>query len=174
MTELKTRFGTDLDAESIAALVNAAFKVERFFIDGDRISPEKVREMMRRGKFMLAEDRGAMTACVYVEIREQRGYFGLLAVDPARQGEGFGRKMVAEAEDCARAAGCEFIDLRIVNIRAELPPFYRRLGYVETGTEPFAADASPTQPCHFIKMSKPLGTARAAQNSGIATQSRGE
>jgi hypothetical protein len=32
MTELTTRFGTDLDAESIAALVNAAFKVERFFI----------------------------------------------------------------------------------------------------------------------------------------------
>ena len=104
MNELNTRFGTDLDAESIAALVNAAFKVERFFIDGDRISPKEVREMMRRGKFMLAEDRGAMTACVYLEIREQRGYFGLLAVDPARQGEGFGRKMIAKAEECARAA----------------------------------------------------------------------
>ncbi len=165
MTELKTRFGTDLDAEAIAALVNAAFKVERFFIDGDRIAPEKVREMMRRGKFMLAEDGGAMTACVYVEIREQRSYFGLLAVDPARQGEALGRKMVAEAENYARGAGCEFMDLRIVNIRAELPPFYRRLGYVETGTEPFAADARPTQPCHFIKMSKPLETARGAENA---------
>src|SRR6266481_2974510 len=113
MTELKTRFGTDLDAEAIAALVNAAFKVERFFIDGDRIVPEQVREMMRRGKFMLAKDGGAMIACIYVELRGQRGYFGLLAVDPARQGEGFGRKMVAEVEDCARAAGCEFMDLRI-------------------------------------------------------------
>jgi len=100
-----------------------------------------------------------------VELRGQRGYFGLLAVDPARQGEGFGRKMVAEVEDCARAAGCEFMDLRIVNIRAELPPFYRRLGYVETGTEPFAADARPTQPCHFVKMSKPLGIARSAEGS---------
>jgi GNAT superfamily N-acetyltransferase len=165
MTELKTRFGTDLDAETIAALVNAAFKVERFFIDGDRISPEKVREMMRRGKFMLAEDGGAMTACVYVEIREQRGYFGLLAVAPARQGEGLGRKMVAEAENYARDAGCEFMDLRIVNIRAELPPFYRRLGYVETGTEPFAADARPTQPCHFVKMSKALRVVRAVESS---------
>ena len=165
MTELKTRFGIDLDAEAIAALVNAAFKVERFFINGDRIAPEQVREMMRRGKFMLAKDGGAMIACIYVELRGQRGYFGLLAVDPARQGEGFGRKMVAEVEDCARAAGCEFMDLRIVNIRAELPPFYRRLGYVETGTEPFAADARPTQPCHFVKMSKPLGIARSAEGS---------
>ena len=88
MTELKTRFATEADAEAISALVNAAFKVERFFIDGDRIAPEKVREMMRRGKFMLAEDGGAMIACVYVELRGQRAYFGLLAVDPARQGEG--------------------------------------------------------------------------------------
>jgi hypothetical protein len=81
--------------------------------------------------------------------------------------------MVEEAESYARAAGCEFMDLRIVNLRTELPPFYRRLGYVETGTEPFVADAKPSQPCHFIKMSKPLGAARAMQNSGTATQSRG-
>ena len=102
MTELKTRFATEADAEAISALVNAAFKVERFFIDGDRIAPEKVREMMRRGKFMLAEDGGAMIACVYVELRGQRAYFGLLAVDPSRQGQGLGRKMVEEAEDYAR------------------------------------------------------------------------
>jgi hypothetical protein len=30
MIELKTRFATDADAEAISALVNAAFKVERF------------------------------------------------------------------------------------------------------------------------------------------------
>ncbi|MFY9728975.1 MAG: GNAT family N-acetyltransferase [Candidatus Acidiferrales bacterium] len=165
MTGLKTRFAADADAEAISTLVNAAFKVERFFIDGDRIVPEKVREMIRRGKFMLAEDGGAMVACVYVELRGQRAYFGLLGVDPSRQCQGLGRKMVEEAEDYARAAGCEFMDLRIVNLRTELPPFYRRLGYVETGTEPFAADAAPSQPCHFIKMSKPLGTARAAENT---------
>jgi predicted N-acetyltransferase YhbS len=165
MMKLKTRLTTEADAEAISVLVNTAFKVERFFTDGDRISPEKVREMMRRGKFMLAEDDGAMIACVYVELRGQRAYFGLLGVGPSRQGQGLGRKMVEEAEDYARAAGCEFMDLRIVNLRSELPPFYRRLGYVETGTEPFAADAEPSLPCHFIKMSKPLGTARAADRS---------
>ena len=161
-TSTITRFATDADAEALSALVNAAFKVERFFIDRDRIDPGKVCEMLRNGRFLLAEDNGALIACVYVELREQRAYFGLLGVDPSRQGEGLGRKMVEEAEDYARAACCEFMDLRIVNLRTELPPFYRRLGYVETGTEPFAADAEPSQPCHFIKMSKPLGSARAA------------
>ena len=165
MTELKTRFAAEADAEAISALVNAAFEVERFFIDRDRIYPGKVREMLRTGKYLLAEDNGALIACVYVELRRQRAYFGLLGVDPSRQGQGLGRKMVEEAEDYARSSGCEFIDLRIVNLRAELPPFYQRLGYVETGTEPFAADAEPSQPCHFINMSKPLGTARAAENT---------
>jgi predicted N-acetyltransferase YhbS len=159
MTELKTRFATDADTDAIAALVNAAFKVERFFIDRDRIDPGKVREMLGTGKYLLADDNGALIACVYVELRGERAYFGLLGVDPSRQGEGLGRKMVEQAEDYARAACCEFMDLRIVT---ELPPFYRRLGYVETGTEPFAADAEPSQPCHFIKMSKPLASARAA------------
>jgi predicted N-acetyltransferase YhbS len=173
MTELTTRFAADADAQAIAALVNAAFKVQRFFIDRDRINPDQVRDMLRTGKYLLAEDGGRMIACVYVEIRGPRGYFGLLAVDPARQGEGLGRKMVAEPEDYARAAGWEFMDLRIVNLRTELPPFYRRLGYEETGTEPFAADAKPSQPCHFIKMSKPLRPARATQNSGTTAQSRG-
>jgi predicted N-acetyltransferase YhbS len=162
MTQLKTRFATDGDVAAISALVNAAFKVERFFIDGDRINPGKVREMLRTGKYLLAEDNDKLIACVYVELRGERGYFGLLAVDPSRQGEGLGRKMVAEAEDHARAAGCAFMDLLIVNLRAELPPFYRRLGYVETGTEPFPADAKPSQPCHFVKMSKPLRTAARA------------
>ena len=150
------RIATGTDVESITNLVNAAFQVERFFIDGDRINIAKVRKMMGTGAFLLAEREDALLACVYVEIRGERAYFGLLAVDPVRQGKGLGRKMMVEAERFARAAGCLFGDLRIVSIRAELPPFYRGLGYVETGTEPFAADAEPNQPCHFVVMSKKL------------------
>ena len=48
------------------------------------------------------------------------------------------------------------MDLQIVNLRTELPPFYRRLGYAESGEMPFAAEAKPKLPCHFIRMSKPL------------------
>jgi GNAT superfamily N-acetyltransferase len=154
--QMKMRIASDADAVSVTTLVNAAFQVERFFIDCDRINAAKVRAMMGTGTFLLAEGDGAPMACVYVEIRGDRGYFGLLAVDPARQREGLGRRMMIEAEEYARSRGCAFADLRIVNIRAELPPFYRGLGYAETGTEPFAADAEPMQACHFIVMSKGL------------------
>jgi len=153
---METRTAQLEDAENIARLVNAAFRPERFFIDADRTNPEKIRTLMPKGKFLLSEEAGALVGCVYVELRDQRGYFGLLAVDPMLQRSGFGSRLVAAAEEHCRAAGCRFMDLTIVNLRAELPAFYQRLGYVESGTLPFPADQHPNQACHLVRMSKAL------------------
>jgi hypothetical protein len=60
------------------------------------------------------------------------------------------------AEDHCAKAGSRFMDLRIVNVRQELPAFYHRRGYIETGTEPFTPGLNPKLPCHFVKMSKAL------------------
>lgn len=145
------------DAETVARLVNLAFRPERFFIDGDRTNPEKVRTLLQRGRFLLAEDAGALIGCVYVELRGERGYFGLLAVDPARQRAGLGSQLIGAAEDYCRAAGCNFMDLTIVNLRQELPGYYRRFGYAENGTLPFPEDQHPPKmPCHLVRMSKAL------------------
>jgi ribosomal protein S18 acetylase RimI-like enzyme len=153
---IQTRAAEPEDAENIARLVNAAFRPERFFVDGDRTNPEKVRVLLQKGKFLLVEEAGALVGCVYVELHGERGYFGLLAVDPALQRSGLGSRMVAAAEEYCRAANCHFMDLTIVNLRAELPPFYHRLGYTESGILPFPSDQHPNQPCHLVKMSKPL------------------
>jgi hypothetical protein len=48
------------------------------------------------------------------------------------------------------------MDLRIVNLREELPAFYRKLGYAETGTEPFPESEATKLRCHLICMSKEL------------------
>ena len=53
-----------------------------------------------------------------------------------------------------RAAGRPRVKIYIVNLREELPPFYRRLGYIESGTLPFPIPEEATRPCHFIVMSK--------------------
>ena len=154
---MNTRVAIEADVGSIVRVINDAFRVaESFFVDRDRTDAAKICAMMKTGKFLVSEDGGAVTACVYVELRGEGAYFGLLAVDPAVQKKGVGRAMIAAVEDYARDAGCRFMDMRIVNLRAELPPFYQRLGYAEIGTEPFSADAEPKLPCHFIKMSKPL------------------
>jgi GNAT superfamily N-acetyltransferase len=156
--ETTMRTAKSTDAENIARLVNAAFRHERFFIDADRTDPDKVRALLEKGKFLLAEEAGVLVACVYVELRGERGYFGLLAVDPTRQRAGIGSRLIEAAEQYCRAAGSNFMDLTTVNLRKELPGYYRRRGYVESGTLPFPADQHPPKiPCYLVKMSKPLG-----------------
>src|SRR6202030_568462 len=145
------------DIENIVRLVNTAFRPERFFIEADRTNSEKVLTLFQKGKFLLAEEAGALVGCVYVELRGERGYFGLLAVDPARQRTGLGTRLVEAAEYHCHDAGCLFMDLTIVNLRTELPRYYRRLCYAENGTLPFPEDQHPPKiPCHLIRMSKPL------------------
>jgi N-acetylglutamate synthase-like GNAT family acetyltransferase len=156
MSDLPWRKAEATEAEQIAALVNAAFRVERFFIEGDRTNPAQVSTLLETGDFLLAEADGSLIACVYVELRGESGYFGLLAVDPTRQGQGLGARLVAAVEEHCRAAGCRVMELQIVNVRAELPRFYQALGYRETGTAPFPTEAQTKLPCHFVKMAKPL------------------
>lgn len=152
---MKIRTADPEDAAEIARLVNVAFRPERFFIDQDRTNPEKIRALLQKGKFLLVEQAGALAGCVYVELRGERGYFGLLAVDPALQRRGLGSHLVAAAEEYCRAAG-RFMDLTIVNLRTELPAIYHRLGYTENGTLPFPSDQEANQPCHLVRMSKSL------------------
>jgi GNAT superfamily N-acetyltransferase len=156
MERARIRLAQNADAEPLARLINAAFRVEQPFIEGQRINPEGVRAYLQKGKFLLAEDSGGLAGCVYVELRGDRGYLGLLGVDPPRQGTGLGRKLMDAAENYFRAAGCRAIDLRIVSARTPLPTFYRYLGYLETGTAPLAPDVPVKVPCHYILMSKSL------------------
>jgi predicted N-acetyltransferase YhbS len=156
-TGTKLRLAGPSDIEEITGLINRAFsRTEGFFIDGDRIDAAEVSDSMDRGWFILAEDTGGVAGCVYVELRGQRAYFGLLSVEQARQKEGLGRQLVAAAEDRARDAGCQFMDLLVVNLRSELPPYYRKMGYEQTGTKPFPEDVATRVPCHFVAMSKRL------------------
>jgi GNAT superfamily N-acetyltransferase len=144
------------DAEAIARLVNVAFRSERFIIDQDRTCPAKVRVLLEQGEFLLTEESGVLAGCIYIERRGERGYFGLLAVDPEKQGSGIGSALIQAAERHCRAAGCRLMDLTIVNLREELCGFYRARGYVETGIEPFPEAARAPMPCHLIRLTKRL------------------
>lgn len=150
------RTATQSDAGAIARLVNTAFLVEQFFIERDRTNPATVCGLMEKGKFLLAEEGPNLLGCVYFELRGERGYFGMLSIDPSRQRTGLGRELVNAVEKYFRESGCRFSDLKIVNVRAELHTLYRRWGYLDTGTAIYD-DPTPTKiPVHFITMSKPL------------------
>jgi predicted N-acetyltransferase YhbS len=150
------RHADDRDSEALMRLINLAFRVEKFFIESDRLSLQQVLEHLDNGVFLIAEDDGKMAGCIYVEVRGERGYFGLLSVEPTRQRSGLGRWLIAAAEEFCSNAGCRFMDMRIVNLRQELPAYYAKLGYSETGTSPFPADVETKLPCHFIDMTKAL------------------
>jgi len=50
------------------------------------------------------------------------------------------------------------VDIVVLSLRTDLPPFYRKLGYVETGREEFRT-SRPLKDgveCHGITMSKAL------------------
>lgn len=145
------------DAEAIGTVINAAFrKAESFLIDRDRIDLQTVRELLRTGTFLVGEKDKVVVGCVHVEMRGKRSYLGLLSVNPDGQKAGVGSELMTAAEDYCAQAGSRFMDLRIVNVRKELPEFYQRRGYVETGTAPFTPGLEPKVPCHFVNMSKPL------------------
>lgn len=144
------------DAEAVARLINTAFLVEQFFIERDRTNPDTIRGLMEKGKFLLAEDGTNLVGCVYFDVSGERGYFGMLSIDPSRQGTGVGHRLVNNVEKYFRDASCKFSDLKIVNVRTDLHTLYHRWGYVDTGTAVYD-DPTPTKiPVHFIMMSKPL------------------
>ena len=154
---LEIRLAEPADAEKITAVINAAFRVaEEFFVDGNRITRAEVEQLMTKGAFLVAESLDGIGGCVYVEPRGERAYLGLLSVDPARQQSGLGSRLMTAGEEYCRARGARFMDILIVNLRHELPAYYRRRGYAENGTTPFPPDVPTKQACHFINMSKPL------------------
>jgi predicted N-acetyltransferase YhbS len=146
------------DADRIAALVNRAFLAESWFKSTDRTNASQVRELLSKGVFLLLEENARLVACVYLEPRGDRVYLGMLSVEQDVQGRGLGRRMMREAEDFSRRAGHVAIDLRIVHVREELPPYYRQLGYVEAGTEPAQNFPGVNIPIHFLLMTKSLQT----------------
>ena len=146
------RRASPADAAALAELVNRAYAVESFFVDGNRTTPDEIAALTRTTAFLVLEHGGGLAAAVYVE---PRGYFGMLSVDPALQGLGLGTRLVRIAEAMSEAAGCATVSLRIVNVREELGRWYRSLGYREVGTTPY--EHRPVKrPCHFIEMCKDL------------------
>lgn len=151
------RAATASDVPAIIRVVNAAFAIETF-LDGTRTDEKRMAETTSKGKFLVAEDGGRIVASVYVEPRGKRGYFGMLAVDPASQGKGLGRAMVEAAESYCQNRGCTAMDIAVLSLRPELLPLYQKLGYVKAGTEEFhpSRTLKDGAVCHIIILSKEL------------------
>src|SRR6185436_1928991 len=159
-SEIHIRVATVADAEKLLTVINDAFRVaENFFVKKDRLDRYELTKLINKGAFLAAEENDVILGCVYVEPTpdiNRRAYLGLLSVDPTQQRGGTGSRLMDAAEEYCRELGCHFMDIRVVNLREELPGFYERRGYTRTGIGEFPPEVVTLVPCHFIEMTKDL------------------
>jgi ribosomal protein S18 acetylase RimI-like enzyme len=157
-SELHYRIAAADDIPSLVAMINAAFSIEEF-LEGTRTDPERLANVMTNGEMLVAEDAaGRLVGTLFMENRGERGYLGMLAVDPAAQRRGIARRMTTEAERRLRAAGCKVVEIIVLNMRPELVPLYCSWGFQEAGTTEFKPSRAVKQgvQIHGIRMEKSL------------------
>lgn len=157
---MDTRYATSKDISGLVRVINIAYRVEDFFIDGDRTNAVDVKSRMETpGACFIVVDSDnsdALAAAVFVDVHERRGHFAVLSVDPSFQGRGLARLLIEAAEKHCRDAGCDALDIEVVNLRLELPSFYTKFGFIQSGTAIFPATEKLTREAHLILMTKPL------------------
>ena len=155
------RPATHADVTELVRVTNLAYLVEAEMFHGTRTTESDVRDRLARpnATFLVVagdEANSVLAGSVYVEMRDDRGYFGMLAVDPACQGCGLGRTLVRAAEAHCKAMGASVMDLDVVDLRRELTTFYTSLGYEATGESPYPRPEQTKLPVRLIHMSKSL------------------
>ena len=92
---MKTRYATWNDIPELVRIINNAYRVEDFFVDGDRTNADDVQARMDTPDacFMVIDSprTNSLAAGVWVDVHENRGHFAVLSVDPAFQGQGLAR-----------------------------------------------------------------------------------
>lgn len=133
------------DLPELHALVERAYRGETArggwsheadLLTGPRTSVEELRSFLDAGESLLVwRDGGAIRACVrLVRASEDLVYLGMLTVDPALQGCGMGKTLLAAAELHAKAQlGASRMEMQVFSRRRELLSFYERRGYRPTG-----------------------------------------
>jgi GNAT superfamily N-acetyltransferase len=154
------RYATEEDIPELVRIINAAYRVEDFFVYGDRTSEEDIATRMADPATSIivvdAPGSSSLAGAVLVDVHDRRGHFAMLSVDPPYQGRGIARELINAVEEHCRRAGCNALDLEIVNLRDELPAFYEAMGFASGETAPFPNTGKLRRDAHLVIMSKAL------------------
>ena len=156
----QVRVATSEDTAEVVRVINLAYRVEDFFVNGNRTDAADVAARMHDpdGVILVVDsDEGeSLAAAVCVDVHDRRGHFAMLSVDPAHQGKGLARLLISAIENHCRTAGCHSLDIVVVNLREELPPFYEAFGFLPSGLAEFNNPAKITREAHLVMMTKSL------------------
>ncbi|WER45822.1 GNAT family acetyltransferase [Cupriavidus sp. WKF15] len=114
------------DAEAIVALWQAC-GLTRPWNDPYRDIARKLTAQPEL--FLVGEVSGAPMASAMVGFDGHRGWVYYVAVDPAHQGKGCGRMLMAHAEQLLIERGCPKINLQVRAGNDVVIDFYNKLGY---------------------------------------------
>ncbi|MEO7065932.1 MAG: GNAT family N-acetyltransferase [Rhodanobacter sp.] len=147
---LDFRSANAADVAAVVALVESAYRgdsgrrgwtTESDLLDGRRTDVEAVSGLLQHADdcVLLAESAGQLVASCHIQRQGEWGYFGMFAVDPAQQGGGVGKQVLAEAERLAHERWhCHGMRMTVIEQRTELLAWYLRRGYQRTGEhQPF-------------------------------------
>lgn len=151
---IKYRKAGIVDIPRIEKLVNSAYRgehakkgwtTEAYILDGQRTDQLKLQELITNpgSEIQLALDHETeeIIGCIHLSKETDALYFGMLTVEPTRQGHGIGKEMLKQIEKVAKRLGLPQIRMTVINGREELVAYYERFGYKKTGnTEPFPDD----------------------------------
>jgi ribosomal protein S18 acetylase RimI-like enzyme len=87
---------------------------------------------------LVGRDDSILVTSVLVGHDGHRGWVYYVAVDPERRHKGYGRVIMAAAEDWLRARGLEKLQLMVRGDNAEVQTFYQSLGYLKQERVVFA------------------------------------
>ena len=88
--------------------------------------------LIEAGELKLLEEAGRPVALIVLRPEEDALFVENIAVDPQAQGKGYGRALLAFAEDEARRLGLTAIRLYTNAAMTENLAYYPRLGFRET------------------------------------------
>lgn len=153
------------DAVELTALINSAYRgelsqkgwtSEAHMLDGIRIDTPTLEEYLQDPKITMLKytnDAGQIIGSVYLELRKERLYLGMLTVSPLAQTNGIGRQLLHEAEKVAHELKYRIIFMTVITTRIELIQWYERRGYKATGEIlPFPTDNKFGTPNRLIEL----------------------
>lgn len=129
---------------------------EADLLSGPRLSPGELAAALadEAVRFLVAVEEDAVVGCVQVRrVTEGRAHLGLLTVDPGRQADGLGGRLLAAGEDAGRVLGARVVEMTVIDSRHELIAWYERRGWALSGERrPFPVAIDP--PLEFVVLTK--------------------
>lgn len=159
------------DVPVLNKLINAAYRgeeskkgwtTEADLLDGTRIDEAALRDLIQKpGTAFLKYEDDVLYGCVELRTEGSKLYLGTLSVNPTKQNQGIGKKLLQAGEEYAKAIGCSTMRMTVIDGRQTLIDWYVRHGYALTGErKPFVVPDKrwgiPKQKLEFVVLEKKI------------------